>query len=100
MRSTEKLRPGQLTLGTARKEKTHIKGEPGSDGRRVSSRRQGTKFHLGSRVDLSGKCGDDWTQAREEVVGRGCHSWAVSGELIFSLKLPISLRTRLIVREE
>lgn len=87
-------------MGMARREKTRIKGEPGSGGRRVSSRRQGTKFCLGSRVDLSQKCGDDWTQAREEAAGRGCHSWAVSGELVFSLKLPISLRTRLIVREE
>lgn len=87
-------------MGMARREKMHIKEEPSLNGRRVSSRRRGTKFRLGSRVDPSQKCGDDWTRAREEVAGRGCHSWAVSGELVFSLKLPISLRTRLIVREE
>lgn len=94
MRPARSPRLGQLDCGCS---------QGGHQDRPVPEDR--ANFCLGSRVDPSGQCGDNGTQAREEEMKGGGGSerpptpGLVSRELVFSLK-SLSLKTGLTVREE
>lgn len=69
MRSARKPRPGRVTLGAAREEMTYTAGAREGVMADGSAPEDRANFCLGSGLDLSGKCGDNGTQVREEGAG-------------------------------